>query len=243
MRIWSLLVITNFFAISAWATSFQVVPLDKLLTPADAILLGDYLNSKSVELEDGMIATEAVFKIEKELGLDAEDFGLSEIKVYYPGGKVGDKVVSIEGTPQFISGEKSLLLLTNGPDGRIWVQGLAMGTFKVVRVGKKSLLINSVFPGSPELSQIEITQFMRKVSAVKGENLKEINSDKYVRESEKQRSLQVASKAQGNSRSIASARDNTENRTEPNLMNSFWLVTILGFLGALTTWWGRKKMR
>lgn len=237
------LVIANLLLISAcWATTFQPLPVEKLIAPADAILLGDFLVSKTVELEDGSLATEARFKIEKELGLDAEDFGLSEIKVFYPGGKRGDRVVQVEGAPSFVPGEKNVIFLTQQPDGRLWVQGLAMGTFKVVRLGETTMLINSVFPAHPEISRQEIGKFLRKVSDIKGKSLKEIHSDKYVLESQKER-RQIASQAKGNSRSIASVGNGTENRTEPNVMNSFWLLMILGFLGALATWWGRQKMR
>ncbi len=238
------LVLANIVMISAaWATTFQPVPLDKMLAPADAILLGDFLTSKTVELEDGSLATEARFKIEKELGLDAEDFGLSEIKVFYPGGKLGTRTTQVEGVPSFVPGEKNVVLLSLQEDGRLWVQGLAMGTFKVVRLGRKTMLINSVFPAHPEISRQEMGKFLRKVSDIKGKSLKEIHSDKYVLESQKDRSRQVASVAKGNSRSIASAADGIENKTEPNVMNSFWLIMIFGFLGALTTWWGRQKMR
>lgn len=244
MSIIKQLVLANILLISAaWATTFQPLPVEKLIAPADAILLGDFLNSKTVELEDGTLATEARFKIEKEFGLDAEDFGLSEIKVFYPGGKRGDKIVTVEGAPSFVPGEKNVVLLSLQADGRLWVQGLAMGTFKVVRLGEKTMLINSVFPSNPEISRQELGKFLRKVSDIKGKSLKEIHSDKYVLESQKERSRQVSSSPKGNSRSIASVEDGMENKSELNVMNSFWLVMILGFLGALVTWWGRQKMR
>jgi hypothetical protein len=237
------LVLTNLLAISsAWATTFQPVPLEKMIAPADAIMLGDFLQSKPLELEDGTIATEARFKIDKEIGLDAEDFGLSEVKVYYPGGKLKQRSSIIEGSPSFVPGEKNVLLLSQGEDGRLWIQGLAMGTFKVVRIGKQTVLINPVFPSHPELSRIEMTKFMRKVSTIKDKPLKEIYSDKYIRENEKDRT-RVVSSEEGNSRSIASQTDKRENSKEPNLMNSFWLLAIMGFLGAFASWWRRDKSR
>jgi hypothetical protein len=244
MRILHLLVLANLLMISiAWGTTFQPLPVEKLIGPADAILLGDFLTSKTVELDDGTLATEARFKIEKELGLDAEDFGLSEIKVFYPGGKRGDRIVQVEGAPTFVPGEKNVVFLTLQPDGRLWVQGLAMGTFKVVRVGGTTMLINAVFPSHPEISRQELGKFLRKVADIKGKSLKEIQSDKYVLESQKERSRKVSGSGQGNSRSIASVENGKENGAEPNVMNSFWLLMILGFLGAFMTWWGRQKMR
>lgn len=238
------LVLANILVVSGtWATSFQPVPIEKMIQPADAIMIGDFLNSKSVELEDGTIATEARFKIEKETGLDAEEFGLSEIKVYYPGGKIGRKHVAVEGVPEFVSGEKNVLFLNQLEDGRLWIQGLAMGTFKVVKIGQSTLLINSVFPSNPELSRIEMSKFLRKVSSTKSQGLKEIHSDKYMHELQKDRTRTVSVEQTGNSRSIASKGGERENKNEPNLMNSFWLIILLGALGGISAWWGRHRMR
>ncbi|MBY0516172.1 MAG: hypothetical protein K2P81_04650 [Bacteriovoracaceae bacterium] len=243
MKTFLKLVLANLSVITmCYATTFQPLPVEKLIQPADAILLGDFLSSKSVELEDGTMATEAQFKIERESGLDAEEFGLTEVKVYYPGGRIGHRVTQVEGAPQFVSGEKNVIFLKQNEDGRLWVQGLAMGTFKVVRIGQTTLLINSVFPSNPELSRIEMSKFLRKVASLKAKPLKEVYSDKYSYELQKSRT-QMVHQQTGNSRSIASHGNEKENSHEPNVMNSFWLVTMLSALGALSAWWGRKKTR
>lgn len=235
------LVIANLLMISAgWATTFQAVPMEKMIRPADAILLGDFLKSSTVVLEDGTVATEARFKIDKELGLDADEFGLSEIKVFFPGGKLKDREVLIEGAPSFVPGEKNVLMLTQAEDGRLWIQGLAMGTFKVVRLGQKTVLMNPVFPSDADLSRVEMSRFLRMVAAIKDQPLKEVYSDKYVRELQKDTQRAVAVEA-GNSRSIASQSQRQENGPVPNVMNSFWLLMIFGFIGAFATWVQRKK--
>lgn len=235
------LALTNLIMISAgWATTFQAVPMEKMIQPADAILLGDFLKSSTVVLEDGTVATEARFKIDKELGLDADEFGLSEIKVFYPGGKLKDREVLVEGAPSFVPGEKNVLMLSQAEDGRLWIQGLAMGTFKVVRLGQKTVLMNPVFPSDADLSRVEMSRFLRMVSALKNEPLREVYSDKYVRELQKDTQRTVSSEA-GNSRSIASQSQSQENVPVPNVMNSFWLLLIFGFIGAFATWVQRKK--
>lgn len=233
--------IANLLMISVgWATTFQAVPMEKMIQPADAILLGDFLKSSTVVLEDGTVATEARFKIDKELGLDADEFGLSEVKVFFPGGKLKDREVLIEGAPSFVPGEKNVLMLTQAEDGRLWIQGLAMGTFKVVRLGQKTVLMNPVFPSDADLSRVEMSRFLRMVAAIKDQPLKEVYSDKYVRELQKDSQRTVAVEA-GNSRSIASQSQRQENGPVPNVMNSFWLLMIFGFIGAFATWVQRKK--
>lgn len=241
-RTFSLLVLLNLCLGSALATVFQPVGLAKMLAPTNAIIVGDFLESESVVLEDGMIATEAHFRLEKEWGIDAEDYGISEIKVYYPGGSVDGKAMRIEGAPHFVSGEKNVLLLHQHEDGRLWIQGLAMGTFKVIRIGQQSMVINPIFPTHAELSQIPLEQFLRKVVEAKNVAFKELHSDKYVRELSKDQQRMVSS-YQGNSRSIASVGKFSENKGEPNVLDSFWLVTMLATIGVLTAWRARRKSR
>lgn len=235
-----ILVLTNICIISgAWASTFEPVSLDKLAHHADAVIIGDFLHSKSVTLEDGLVATEALFKIEKELGVEADEFGLSEIKVYYPGGVNGSSALKVEGAPEFTPGQKSALLLIQHTDGRLWVQGMALGTFKVVRIGNKTIVVNSVFPTHNELSNIELGHFQRKISNIKDRPFREIFSDKYYNELKKTKTSFVPQNS-GNSRSIASRTDTPENNKDSNVMSSFWLLAVLGLMGVLKKWWNLK---
>ncbi len=237
-----ILVLTNLVFASAWATTFEPIPLEKLAHTADAVVIGDFLKSKTIILEDGLVATEALFKIEKELGVDAEEFGLSEIKVYYPGGHSNDAALKVEGAPQFVPGEKRALLLTQHTDERLWIQGMALGTFKIVKIGQKTLVVNSVFPTYSELSNIELSQFQRKISSVKDRPFKEVFTDKYYNEFKKSKTRFVSQK-DGNSRSIASNEDTTENSNNSQSMSSFWLLALLGVMGVLKKWWSLKDQQ
>ena len=235
-----ILVLTNILIIStSWATTFEPVPLERLAHHADAVIIGDFLNSKTITLEDGLVATEAVFKIEKELGVDADEFGLTEIKVYYPGGVDGSEGLRIEGAPEFTPGQKSALLLTQHTDGRLWVQGMALGSFKVLRIGQKTIVVNSVFPTDSELSNIEIGQFQKKIASIKEKPFREIFSDKYFNELKKSKRSNV-SQPSGNYRSIASYSDTPENNKDSNATSSFWLLAVLGLMGVLKKWWSLK---
>lgn len=235
-----ILVLTNLVVIStSWGTTFEPVPLDKLAHHADAVIIGDFLHSKTITLEDGLVATEALFKIERELGVDAEEFGLSEVKVYYPGGVNGSEGLRVEGAPEFTPGQKSALLLTQHTDGRLWVQGMALGTFKIVRIGQKTIVVNSVFPTYSYLSNMEIKYFQRKISSIKDKPFREVFSDKYFNELKKSKTNFVPQNS-GNSRSIASYSDTPENNKDSNVMSSFWLLAVLGLMGVLKKWWSLK---
>jgi hypothetical protein len=240
------LVVTNLLVISAgWAASFQAVSLEKLLNSSDVIVVGDFLRSKSVIMEDGLVATEALFKVEKESGLDAEDFGLSEIKVYYPGGVGANVGTRVEGAPEFVAGEKNIVLLKQHDDGRLWVQSMALGTFKLVKIGTKTLAVNSVFPHHSELSNLEFHQFQKTVNKLKSKPLKDVLSDKYFSELKKSQSRHYSSSStvSGNSRAIASKPVLSDNNQESQTLGHVWLLGILALMGVLGKWWSSRSLR
>jgi hypothetical protein len=229
----------------AWATSFHPVPIEKLIERSDAIVVADYLGSKSIVLEDGMIATESRFRLDTEMGLAALEHGYRDILVYHPGGLANGVGQQVEGVPKFVIGEKNVLLLKSLEDGRLWIQGLAMGTFKMVRIGDDTLIINPIFPGDHRLSMIKFETFRLKVDFIKKQPLRAVDSDKYVLEMEKTRNFvpRPASRATGKSRSVASLEASRENEREPNVMDSFWLITMLSTLGVLAAWRTRRSLK
>lgn len=238
------LVLTNLLLVSGvWATSFHPVAVEKLIENSDAIVVADFLGSKAIQLEDGMIATESKFRLETEVGLAAYEHGFRDILVYHPGGLLSGKGQQVEGAPKFVMGEKNVLMLKTLDDGRLWIQGLAMGTFKLVRVGEQTLLINPVFPDDHRLSMIKFDVFQDKVDSIKKLTLKPVDSDKYVLEMEKTRKFVPNPKATGNSRSVASVEAPRDNSKEPNVMDSFWLICMLSTLGVLAAWRTRRSLK
>lgn len=233
------LVFTNFLIARVGATSFHPVSVEKLITSSDAILVGDFLEAKTVMLEDGLIATEARFKLEQEWGLHAEEYGMSEVIVFFPGGTFEGKTTHVDGAPHFVVGEKNVLMLHAAQDGSLWVQGLASGTFKVVKVGPQRILINPVFPSHPTLGRFPLERFHQIVTEVKGHDLREVHSDKYVREWEKERERVFHRK--GNSRSIASVAGPSDNVRKADVVDNFWLLTMMAVLGAFFAWRARHK--
>lgn len=237
MKIGWILVLTNLLTLAgAEATTFQPVELEKMLHSSDAVMIGDYLGAKTVQLEDGSLATENRFRIERETGLEAREHGFSDVLVYYPGGVVGDSAQHVVGAPQFITGEKNVLVLKALPDGRLWVQGLALGTFKVVQIGPRLMAINPVFPTHHGLS-LPLDVFQRRVAEVKGRSMVAVVSDKYVLELAKERGW----RPQGNSRSVASVKGAADNNREPNVLDSFWLITMLASMGVLAAFWRTRR--
>lgn len=201
------------------------VSVDEQLMEADSIFIGHFLESRSVLIEEEQIATQMVFKLTKEFGLNSDLFGLEEIFVHYPGGSWEGQTLAIEGVPSFNVGEKVVILARN-IENRLWGLNLALGSFRVVNYGKETLLINGVFTDDPLVSQLLLEEFEGKVKSIKGMSLKTVQA---LPESILDQSNQ------GKKRSIASVVTPEENKLEePARPTTFWLLAFLAISGAVT---------
>ncbi len=80
-----------FLTLPVFATTFQIQQVDQQLRSADGLFIGHYLKKKYVQLEDGSIATQMVFRMQREIGLQSDLLGMDEVFIHYPGGKWKDK--------------------------------------------------------------------------------------------------------------------------------------------------------
>ncbi len=222
-----ILILTSF---AAFGTSFQKVGVETQIKEADGIVIGHYLKSKSVMLENGKVATQMVFQLKKEFGLQSEFYGINEVIVHFPGGTYQGLTTLVHGVPKFVVGEQ-IALLTKSIDNRYWGLNLGYGTFKVINYGKDIILVNSLFPEDPKVGQVRLEDFEKTVRAIKGENLKVVKNTQYIPSIDNQRT--PASVIQGKNRTIASKNVHEDNRGESSSLNIFWLVGFLAFIGGV----------
>ena len=215
------------FIQSVSATSFRPQPIEQQIKESDGLFLGHYLKKKTVKLENGSLATQMYFKMTKEVGLQSEFFGLDEIIVHYPGGKLGDQHSHVEGTPKFVAGEKVVLFIKN-INQRYWGMNLGFGSFKMVNFGKETVLVNTIFPDLPKIGQVKWGDFELAVKSIKGLNLRTIDS--FEREQIVPNRLPAS---EGQNRSLASVSEEAQNNHEAPILNIFWLVVILGIAGGI----------
>lgn len=210
------------------ATVFQPQPVNQQIKESDGIIIGHYLKSRPIKLDDGTIATQMIFKMKKEYGLQSDLFGMDEVIVHYPGGKIGEEEVRVEGVPQFVSGEHVVLMIKSQQD-RYWGMNLGFGTFKVVNYGKEPMIINTIFPNDRTVGQVRLEDFERSVKAIKGISLKVVLTPEYPSEMDNERA--PASIPEGKNRAIASKTEEVENNEDQPHLSVFWLVAFLAVLG------------
>lgn len=231
-------------SVPVYATVFQVQPVTQQIREADGIIQGHFLRSQPVKLENGSIATQMIFKMNKEIGMQSELFGMDEIIIHYPGGKIGDVITSVEGVPKFIPGEKVVVMVKSYED-RFWGMNLGFGSFKVINYGNEKLIVNTIFPKNRVAGQMKMEDFEKQVRLIKGSRMKVVYAPGYPSEKIKNGERAPASTLEeGKNRAIASKTDQGENgmATEEGL-NPFWLVLLLAILGGMFRLSRQKEAR
>lgn len=218
-------------SLSGWATTFAPQTVDQQIKEADGVVIGHYLRSRSVVLESGRVATQMIFKVQREWGLQSDLFGLDEVIVHYPGGKKGNLHVQVQGVPSFVMGER-IALFTKSVENRYWGLNLGFGTFKIINYGKETMLVNTLFPHDGRIGQVRLEAFEAKVKAIKGSGLKVVKQDLPAdpRGIRSPASLVDDRKK----RAIASAADRNDNREDQSGLGIYWLIALLAFAGGVT---------
>jgi hypothetical protein len=224
------------------ATTFQLQTVEQQIGEADGILMGHYLRKKTIRLDDNSLATQMVFKINREYGLQSDQFGMDEVIIHYPGGKLDGITTVVEGVPSFIGGEKVALFIRS-VENRYWGMNLALGAFREVNYGKEIMLVNALVPHDPRVGQIHLEDFEKSVKNIKGSNLKTVLAPEPLIVPGTQPSRMPASSSEGKNRSIASKSEKGENEeTQPGI-TTFWLVMVLAFLGGCVRFSRQNKAR
>ena len=220
--------------VPVYATVFQMQPVEQQIRESDGIIVGHYLRSNSIKLDDGSIATQMIFKMNKEIGMQSEFFGMDEIIIHYPGGQIGDQIMQVSGVPKFVPGEKLVIMVKSYQD-RFWGMNLGFGSFKVINYGNEKLIVNTIFPNDRKVSQMKMDDFEKSVRIIKGSRLKVVLNQMPKGFSDKttQDRLPASEIQEGKNRAIASKTDQLDNGESSEGINPFWLLLFLAGLGAL----------
>lgn len=234
------------FSTQLLATTFQVQPIEQQIKESDGLFQGNYLRKKSITLENGSVATQMIFKMTREVGLQSDFYGMDEVIIHYPGGKTASGEVKVAGVPEFVVGEKVVLFIKS-VENRYWGMNLAFGAYKVINYGNEVMLVNSLFPDEPKVGQVSFQQFEKSVKEIKGMNLKVVESTYYPTTPEEtlseatESNRSPASAEEGQNRTVASEMDQSDNSSNglPH-MSVMWLILALGIAGGIFRFSNRK---
>ena len=205
------------------ATTFSPITIKKQLKTSSGLVEGTVISVTS-ELLDGEIVSKVEILPDRWMNLSVDD---SVVELHFPGGILGNKALKVEGAPKFIIGEK-VVVFTNKFKNKNWISNLGLGKFSIKTIGQTSVMVNQIFPGHPEVSQMKMKSFYELSKWVKKKDFKLRYKDKYELSSEKE--IHLRRKARIKGRSLASIQNNQkENVTHK--FPAIWLVLLLGLLG------------
>ncbi len=209
------------FSFQVMGTTFVPISIKKQIIESDDIIHGEVRSIQSERTDSGIV-TYAELKIDHWLG----DYNPETefVKLYFPGGTIGDDVYEVHGSPQFEIGE-SVVVFTKKVNGEVWVNNLGLGKFSLKTLGAKKVLVNQVFPGNPQVGQITWDKFVSLSEWMKKRKFQERFKDKYELNKEKQARTRVFERDKG--RSIASIK---QAKSEKESFSVNWLVFLLAIL-------------
>ena len=210
----------------AIGTTFVPISIKTQINEADSIVYGEVISKESQLVDETMVATKYVLKLDQWIGVENTDG--REFEVLTPGGEVDGKAIEVPGTASMNLGEKVVLLLGKDENKNFWVKNLGLGKYSAKKIGNGTILVNQIFPLNPEIGQIKLSYFFSLAERLKEEKFKQRFRDKYEIQAEKQVRYK---KLNRKGRKIASidSEESKSNRTGP-----IWLVIILGLMGGIT---------
>lgn len=221
-------------SLSAFSSTFVPVSMKKQIRESDAFVYGKVINISSIP-DANSVVTKVFIRADKWMGLELPN---NHLEVYYPGGKLDDIAVKVEGTPSFKEGEKVLVFLGKDQEGRYWGRNLGVGKYSEKTYGNGKIFINEIFPNHPKMGQIPSNYFFNLARKVKAKDFIERSKDKYEIQEIRNRSRLNIEKKYG--RSVASVKNQNENDSH-NKISSFWLLVILAVMGAFSVLKNKRK--
>jgi hypothetical protein len=113
-----------------WASTFVAMPRLQLVEQADSVIVGRVLAVEPYwDSEHGVIVSEAVISVEKELVGETPEV----IRVKTWGGRIGNALIEASGMPKFQEGERQLLFLYTRRGEQVpRVLGYQQGQYRIV---------------------------------------------------------------------------------------------------------------
>lgn len=130
-RCWSLLLATLLMGTTGGSASASDAGFKDLASRADAIYIGEILQSRGVEDKDGLTSTRVTMEIHDPIKGSARPG--ERVSVVVAGGQVDGHVAKVAGSDPFFSQDKVLLFLSESPSGSFKIVDQYKGRFALTR--------------------------------------------------------------------------------------------------------------
>ena len=218
----------------SYATTFQLVPLEKLVENSGSAAEVELKEKKSYMNNMGLIFTDYIFIVNESYNLDSADLDGEYLKISMTGGSVNGVTSFIDGAPEFAVGEKSFLLLKK-IESKMYLSNFTMGKYKIEERDGKTVYVSTVFPADADLGRVPKERMIEMVKTkfkitLAPENLPEIPviTKPYVSEDDRMENR-------------APAQDDSDTKSSEDGLFAMWVFFGLLATSGITIWWKLGK--
>jgi hypothetical protein len=232
------ILISTLLSLKLHATTFQVMPLDKLVEESSSAAEVELKEKKSFMNNMGLIFTEYTFSVGESYNLDSSDLDGQLLKITMAGGTVSGVTSFIDGAPDFAVGEKSFLLFKK-IESKIYISNFTMGKYKILEEEGKIFYVSTVFPNDTDIGKvakdrmIEMLKTKYKISRVPN------GEPNFAPSANTKMAKSLFSKAEYPEKRAPAQEEDSSNAE--NGAFAMWTFFALFLTSGATIWWKLKK--
>ncbi|MBC7713913.1 MAG: hypothetical protein H7177_11270 [Rhizobacter sp.] len=229
----------SLLSLSAHATSFQAMPLDKLVEESSSAAEVQLKEKKSFMNKMGMIQTEYSFTVGESYNLDNSDLDGELLKITMTGGTVNGVTSFIDGAPDFSVGEKSFLLLKK-IESKIYISNFTMGKYKIQEEDGKTVYVSTVFPFDTDIGQVKKDRMIDMIK-MKYKITRIPDGDPHMQPSIDGKPAKTLFMREGGFEKRAPAQEDNDTKNSEDGAMAMWAFFALFMTSGFTIWWKLRK--
>lgn len=234
-----LALILGIFAFGIQATTFQVLPLEKMIDESSSAAEVELKNKRSFMNPMGLILTEYTFSVLESYNLENGDLDGEYLKITMTGGTVDGVTSFIDGAPEFVIGEKSFLLLKK-IDSKMYLSNFSMGKYKIIEHEGQTYYVSSVFPHDRQIGRVK-KERMIELLRLKHKTTRAPEPDWRNLPAKQKTGSNKLFQKENEVEKRAPAQENTDAREPSEGLVAMWGFFILMSISGFVIWWKLKK--
>lgn len=232
------LMVVSLFGLKVHATTFQAMPLEKLIDESSGAAEVELKEKKSFMNKMGMILTEYTFNVGESYNVDNSDLDGEFLKITMTGGTVNGVTSFIDGAPEFDVGEKSFLLLKK-IESKMYISNFTLGKYKVSEEDGKVVYVSTVFPNDSDIGKVKKDRMIDMIK-MKFKIVRAPIGDPR-QESVQEWSAKGLFKKPAQFEKRAPAQEEDEPKTGTDGLIAMWAFFALLMTTGFTIWWKLRK--
>lgn len=232
------LFIMSLFAANVHATTFQSMPLEKLVEESNGAAEVELKEKKSFMNKMGLILTEYTFNVGESYNVDNGDLDGEFLKITMTGGTVNGVTSFIDGAPDFAVGEKSFLLLKK-IESKIYISNFTLGKYKILEDGGQTYYVSTVFPNDSDIGKVKKERMIDAIKS-KFKIVRIPEGDPRIHEM-KDGKVPAFLKPEPRFEKRSPAQEGNEPEAAQDGLIAMWAFFVLLSTTGFTIWWKLRK--